>query len=257
MPQHPKLTTKLLIAALLCLCALAGASTSPPPALAVPLPNLPPQRPLPAGPPEIAGPPLPPLVLVSRLVLPEGVPADHPLLFVVRRMWEGAYGKQPAWRLPLLVNGLRNAPRSVHLTAFSSRCADGGGPYTRWGTRVRTGICAADPEYWGPGSVVWIGSPVEAMLIVEDTGGAVHGRDRFDVSLGDDAEACSAFGVRMGTYVPLYVAPTRRDWGSKPAGWHPPILPLEQELVAVPAGDARAMVAGVRPAQIAKATGAR
>ena len=195
-----------------------------------------------------------PLVFVSELVLPAGIPANHPLLDLVRKTWAGAYGEQPAWRLPLLVNGLKQKPRTARLTAFSSRCADGGGPTTRWGTRVRYGICAADPSYWGPGSVVWVGGPVASVLIVEDTGGAVRGRDRFDVALGDDAAACGRFGVRRATYVPLYVAPTRRNWGDKPRGWHPPVLPMQQVLVPLPASRAALAKRGPTPVRIAQAT---
>jgi 3D (Asp-Asp-Asp) domain-containing protein len=185
-------------------------------------------RPLP--PPTPAA-PAKPAAASTRSQLPEGVAPDHPLVDVIQKLQAGEFGKQEAWRLPLLLRGLHEEPRTARLTAFSSRCADGGGSGTRWGTRVREGICAADPRYWGPGSVIYLDEPVNMMLIVEDTGGAVRGRDRFDVCFGDDAEACSDFGVQSGVYVPLYMVPPTRSWGTKPEGWHPPILPLDKRLV--------------------------
>ncbi len=176
-------------------------------------------------------PPAQPAAATPRLQLPEGVAPDHPLVDVIQKLQAGEFGKQEAWRLPLLLRGLHEEPRTARLTAFSSRCPDGGGSGTRWGTRVREGICAADPRYWGPGSVIYVDEPVNLMLIVEDTGSAVRGRDRFDVCFGDDAGACADFGVQRGVYVPLYVVPPTRSWGTKPEGWHPPVLPLDKRLV--------------------------
>jgi len=147
---------------------------------------------------------------------------DHPLAKVLRKAVAGEFGKLPDWWLSLLAQGLQAEVREARMTAYSSRCPDGGGPWTRWGTRVRNGICAADPRYWGPGSVIWVCDPVAQLLIVEDTGSAVKGRDRFDICLGSDAEACERFGVQRLPYVPLYVAEPRRNWGEKPDGWVPP-----------------------------------
>ena len=131
------------------------------------------------------------------------------------------------------MTGLQNEPRKAKVTAYSSRCPDGGGPRTRWGTRVRRGICAADPRYWGPGSVIWMDEPINSVLIVEDTGSAIKGRDRFDVSFATDAAACRRFGVRRLTYVPLYVAAPTRRWGTKPANWAPPASAVHQVLRTV------------------------
>lgn len=156
--------------------------------------------------------------------------ASHPLLSVARKMMAGEFGDQPQWRLSLLLKGLDEEPRSARLTAYSSRCPDGGGTGTRWGTRVRPGICAADPSYWGPGSVIWVCDPVAQILIVEDTGSAVKGQNRFDICLGDDAEACERFGVQRLSYIPLRVAPPQRSWGTCPSGWEPPAPPLSSLL---------------------------
>lgn len=174
-----------------------------------------------------------PLTLVSRLALPPGVSTDHPLYPVVKKMWSGVFGELPVWRLSLICEGLRHQPITARVTAYSSNCPDGGGSRTRWGSRVRYGICAADPRYWGPGSVIWMGAPIESMLIVEDTGSAVKGQHRFDVCFGADAAACSRFGVRRLEYIPLYRAPVTRRWSTKPAGWTPPAPPISQWLAPV------------------------
>lgn len=155
---------------------------------------------------------------------------SHPLLSLVRKEAAGAFGDQPSWRLPLMLKGLSQSPAIARCTAFSSRCPDGGGTRTRWGTRVRTGICAADRRYWGPGTVLWFGPPVNSVLIVEDTGSAVRGRNRFDVCFGDDAAACERFGVRRATYYPLHVVPPRSRWGTRPHDWRPPAGSLTQLL---------------------------
>jgi 3D (Asp-Asp-Asp) domain-containing protein len=162
----------------------------------------------------------------------------HPLLPIVRKEASGAFGPQPPWRLPLLIKGLQQSPDTARCTAFSSRCPDGGGPWTRWGTRVRRGICAADPHYWGPGSVIWLGAPVEAVLVVEDTGSAVRGRDRFDVCFGDDAAACNRFGVQRIAYYPLHVVPPKSNWGTRPRSWRPVTSSLTRMLSGLTASAA-------------------
>ncbi len=150
-------------------------------------------------------------------------PADHPLAPVVERVLEGNWRKQPEWKLPMLVNGLSKTPEECSITAYCSQCCDGGGRYTRWGSKVRRGICAADPDYWGPGSVVWIGPPVNEVCIVEDTGSAIKGPHRFDICMEGAHYMCERIGRSRTIYVPLYrVEPTRR-WGDKPKGWHPPV----------------------------------
>lgn len=188
--------------------------------------------------PEVTGRPAPgaaadTLTLVSRLALPEGVNAGHPLYPVVRKMWAGDFGEQPAWRLSLICQGLKHEPLSAKVTAYALR-NPATGPRTRWGTRVRHGICAADPRYWGPGSVIWIGEPIERMMIVEDTGGAVKGPHRFDACFGSDVAACWRFGVQRIQYIPLYRAPVTHRWSSKPADWEPPAPPISQWLAPVP-----------------------
>ncbi len=177
----------------------------------------------------VAPTPLPPPDPESEYLipLPFAPPANrifgHPLEGVIAAMRAGKSTESRDWVLPLLVKALAEPMRRARITGYSSRDADGGGPYTRWGTRVRWGICAADPVYWGPGSVIWMGDPVQQVLVVEDTGSAVKGRDRFDVCTGDNAASSAKIGSRFANYVPLYVSPPRRHWGHKPEGWRPPV----------------------------------
>jgi 3D (Asp-Asp-Asp) domain-containing protein len=178
-------------------------------------------------------------VQVERYIvpLPFDPPADrikgHPLEGVIAAMRTGKSTETRDWVLPLLVKALAEPMREARITGYSSRDGDGGGCYTRWGTRVRWGICAADPAYWGPGSVIWMGDPVNQVLVVEDTGSAIRGRDRFDVCTGDNAESSARIGTRHANYVPLYQAPTRSNWGDKPDDWSPP-LPAECRLAQKP-----------------------
>lgn len=156
---------------------------------------------------------------------------DHPLVPVVRRVITGESGKQPSWKLPMVLNGLRKRPITAICTTYCEKCSDGGGRGTRWGTRLRRGIVAADPRYWGPGSVIYIGPPVDEVLIVEDTGGAVKGANRFDVCVTGHHALCTRWGKFKATYVPLHRTQPRRRWGRRPAGWHPPQWDLTTDLV--------------------------
>ena len=148
---------------------------------------------------------------------------DHPLEGAIAYMRAGKSTETRDWVLPLLVKGLATPMCEARVTGYSSRDADGGGPYTRWGTRTRWGICAADPTYWGPGSVIWMGDPVNQVLVVEDTGSAIKGKHRFDVCTGDNPESSAKIGSRHANYVPLYVAEPGRRWGNKPNNWRPPV----------------------------------
>ncbi|MFQ6131686.1 MAG: 3D domain-containing protein [Armatimonadota bacterium] len=153
----------------------------------------------------------------------------HPLARVVARVASGEAGVQPAWKLPMLANGLRKQPLTCTITAYCERCPDGGGRLTRWGSPIRRGEVAADPRYWGPGSVVWIGDPINETLVVEDTGSAIKGPHRFDVCVTGNHSLCRTIGIRRSvTYVPLYRTRPQSRWGHKPKGWHPPVwLPEE------------------------------
>ncbi|MCX7599760.1 MAG: 3D domain-containing protein [Armatimonadetes bacterium] len=162
---------------------------------------------------------------------PPGSPGQHPLTQVAYRILAGKAGKQPPWKLPLVLHGLSKQPRAARCTTYCERCPDGGGTRTRWGTRLRRGIVAADPRWWGPGSVVYIGPPVDEVLIVEDTGGAVKGQYRFDVCVSGHHALCSSWGRFRAVCVPLYWTPPRVRWGCKPAGWQPPVWEVTPRLV--------------------------
>ena len=169
----------------------------------------------------------------SWLPWPEYVLPGHPLISVVTGILGGDLGQQPPWKLPMLVNALQKDVQTCKITAYCSQCPDGGGRYTRWGSRTQRGICAADPKYWGPGSVVWVGPPINATLIVEDTGGAVKGPDRFDVCMEGNRDMCVRIGRSAATYVPLNRVEPKRRWGTKPKGWHPPVWATPPDEVAV------------------------
>lgn len=164
---------------------------------------------------------------------PPGSVGQHPLGQVAYRILTGEAGEQPPWKLPLVLHGLSKQPQTARCTTYCELCADGGGSRTRWGTRLRRGIVAADPRWWGPGSVVYVGPPVDEILVVEDTGGAVRGRYRFDVCVTGHHALCSTWGTFRAVCVPLYWTPPKRRWGQKPAGWHPPVWELTPRLVEV------------------------
>ncbi len=157
--------------------------------------------------------------------------ASHPLVPVVRRILSHEAGQQPPWKLPMVLNGLLRAPTTARCTTYCELCPDGGGRGTRWGSRIRRGIVAADPRYWGPGSVVYLGPPVDEVLIVEDTGSAIRGRYRFDVCVTGHHALCSQWGTFRTVCVPLHWEAPRRRWGDKPAGWHPPVWELTPRLI--------------------------
>lgn len=164
---------------------------------------------------------------------PPNASGQHPLAPVAYRILSGKAGEQPPWKLPLVLHGLSKQPRTARCTTYCELCPDGGGSRTRWGTRLRRGIVAADPRWWGPGSVVYIGPPVDEILMVEDTGGAVRGQYRFDVCVTGHHALCSSWGSFRAICVPLYWTPPKRRWGHKPAGWQPPAWELTPRLVEV------------------------
>jgi len=154
-------------------------------------------------------------------------PSRHPLNQLQDYLNSPAAASQPGWKRALVEIALNRKPRYARVTSYCPSC---GGSGTRWGSRTRAGICAADPSYWGPGSVVWIGPPINQTFTVEDTGGAVKGEDHFDVCVGTSHAACSKIGVRRNVeYVVLYRAAPRSRWGRRPANYKPP-LPFDAPL---------------------------
>ena len=164
---------------------------------------------------------------LPQSALPQSALPNHPLLPYIRNLINGVYGDQPRWKLPMLLKGLSQKPSDAVITAYCELDHDGGGCYTRWGTHIRRGICAADPRYYGPGTVVWIGEPINESLIVEDTGSAIKGENRFDVCVTGHHALCDEIGKRHSTFLVLYKVPPQRNWGDKPCGWEPPILDVK------------------------------
>lgn len=71
---------------------------------------------------------------------------------------------------------------TARATAYCRHCPDGGGPTTRTGEPVGEGGVAADPHYWGPGSVVaFLVAGHWTTRTVNDTGGKIIGAYRFDL----------------------------------------------------------------------------
>lgn len=71
--------------------------------------------------------------------------------------------------------------RKAYVTAYCNGCDPSG--ITRSGkkfSKINYSFCAADPRYWKPGTVLHFGAPINANCTIEDTGGVVKGRDRFD-----------------------------------------------------------------------------
>ena len=84
--------------------------------------------------------------------------------------------------------------RVAHVTAYCAACntprhSDKG----RYG-RLKKGDIAADPAYWKPGTRIYIVGIGKCR--VRDTGGAVNGKDRFDVYLGPKCNcSCDRWGA--------------------------------------------------------------
>lgn len=87
--------------------------------------------------------------------------------------------------------------RTAKVTAYCSKCPDGG--YSKSvAYKFKIGTCAADLRYHKRGSKVNIGGK---WYTINNTGGAIKGRDRFDVCLGQPAKCkCNSFGVKRLAY---------------------------------------------------------
>lgn len=89
------------------------------------------------------------------------------------------------------------AMRTAKCTAYCSKCPDGGySPAVAY--KFKVGTCAADLRYHKRGSRVNIGGK---WYVINNTGGAIKGRDRFDICLGQPKKCnCNKFGVKMLMY---------------------------------------------------------
>ena len=83
------------------------------------------------------------------------------------------------------------------ITAYCSKCPDGG--YSKSvAYKFKPGTCAADLRYHKLGSKVNIGGK---WYVINNTGGAIKGRDRFDICLGQPKKCnCNKFGVKRLRY---------------------------------------------------------
>jgi 3D (Asp-Asp-Asp) domain-containing protein len=125
-------------------------------------------------------------------------------------MFSVAHGntKAPTERhtLDLLAAALNAGKRAspAKTTAYCSRCPDGGGKQSAWFGHIRQGYVAVDPRYHRPGERIWFGAPWNTVLVAADTGGAIKGRNRFDVCLqGTARHECPRYGCRTVPHVVL------------------------------------------------------
>ena len=116
-----------------------------------------------------------------------------------------------------LTLALLGAPAQNHhtarLTAYCKKCPDGGGPRTRTEELVGEGGVAADPRYWGPGSIVEIKLKSGwTRRRVNDTGGAIKGKWRFDLGFSNH-RMCTRLSGKRQVRVILWKAPVPvRKW---------------------------------------------
>jgi 3D (Asp-Asp-Asp) domain-containing protein len=95
------------------------------------------------------------------------------------------------------------------VTSYCRNCDHSG--ITRSGKHLSTKYCAADPHYWKPGTVLHFGPPLNRNYIVEDTGGAIHGKYRFDIYQNSSGRCrCNKFGVKHITVTVVHRS--KRHW---------------------------------------------
>ena len=108
-----------------------------------------------------------------------------------------------------------------------------GGNMTAWGINIETDtyrhhLVAADPDYYGPGSIVYIkaikdsqghqiwpqdGSPGR-LMIVADTGSAIQGPYRFDISVAGQWENYKRYDAKWNIEVFAVYRTPKTSWGS-------------------------------------------
>ena len=93
-------------------------------------------------------------------------------------------------------------------TAYCSKCDTSG--VTRSGKKLGAAYCAADRNYWKPGTKIYF-PKLNKTYTIEDTGGAVKGKHRFDLCLGNVSKCkCNNFGVKKLQYKVVYKS--NRSW---------------------------------------------
>lgn len=99
---------------------------------------------------------------------------------------------------------------NAKITAYCNKCDTSG--ITRSGKKLRENFIAADPRYWKPGTQIKLGYPINKTVTVEDTGGAIKGRHRFDVFIKSNGNSCQChkFGVKHVRY--YVIKRSNRNW---------------------------------------------
>lgn len=89
--------------------------------------------------------------------------------------------------------------RTATVTAYCSKCRDGG--YSKSvAYKFKVGTCASD-KCWPKGTKLEFAKPVGKILVVNNRGGAIKGKDRFDLCLGIVKKCrCNQWGKRRVRY---------------------------------------------------------
>ena len=150
--------------------------------------------------------------LALLLALPTA-PAPQPDAFTA---WALSTVERPGldpWKRSLLREAIATRPRyrTAEVTSYCSACS---GSRTCYGERLRQGTAAADRSRYRVrpwrehAAVIWLDRPREfggpCLLTLTDVGGAIRGRDRFDLCAGVRARCgCNGWGRRRVEYVVL------------------------------------------------------
>jgi len=151
-------------------------------------------------------------LLAALLALP-AAPPPQPDPFTT---WALGVVERPgldAWKRNLLREAIAHPVtyRTATCTSYCSACSGG---HTCWGEPLRLGTAAADRAHWRVrpwrehAAVVWLNRPQEfggpCLVTMTDVGGAIKGRDRFDICAGRrKACGCDGWGRRSVEYVVL------------------------------------------------------
>lgn len=145
------------------------------------------------------------------LALPAAPPQPDPFT-----AWAISVCERPGldpWKRSLLREAIATKPRyrTAEVTSYCSACS---GSRTCYGEPLRLGTAAADRKHWRVrpwaehAAVIWLDRPREfggpTLLTLTDVGGAIKGRDRFDLCAGvRDTCGCNGWGRRSVGYVVL------------------------------------------------------
>lgn len=151
-------------------------------------------------------------LLAALLALP-AAPPPQPDAFTA---WALSTVERPGldpWKRSLLREAIATRPRyrTAIATSYCSACS---GSRTCYGEPLRLGTAAADRTRYRVrpwrehAAVVWLNRPAAfggpCLLTLTDVGGAIKGRDRFDLCAGvRDTCGCNGWGRRSVGYVVL------------------------------------------------------